>query len=191
MRSASQYFTDAGHGVDRGFHVAVVGERRVRDLDDEQDVAWGPVAGRVEILLRPEKDQIRLRLVKQVQSHRSLGLDDRQVADGIDQCASRRAHARAVPRANGRHDDDFAVDELDTVARREDANLRHVVVLVGGEPLLREHSGHTCASILAPCARAVPRAIHVETRGPLLATLQMLRAHRRRECAESATARWL
>ena len=32
-----------------------------------------------------------------------------------------------MPRANRRHDDDLAVDELDTVARREDANLRHVV----------------------------------------------------------------
>jgi hypothetical protein len=50
--------------------------------------------------------------------------------------------ASAVPRADGRHRDHFAVDELDAIVLGQDAGLAHSPVLVRRKALLVECERH-------------------------------------------------
>ena len=58
--------------VDARLDIAVVVDRGLCDLDDEQDVGGTGMSRRVEICLRPKQHDVRFGLVEQIQPDRSL-----------------------------------------------------------------------------------------------------------------------
>jgi hypothetical protein len=77
---------------------------------------------------RPEQEQIRLRLRPGLDDHRVLGGDDGAIAGPRDEQSDGVDHAAGVPRADRRHLDDLALDQLDALVGTEDAGLAHPVV---------------------------------------------------------------
>lgn len=97
------YLGDAGAGVKRELHRAVVAEGAVGDLDQEQDVGGaGAVAGGVEVGPRAEHGEVGLRLVEAVEADRVLGPHDGFVQAGQYQSVSGAAHGGGVALADGR-----------------------------------------------------------------------------------------
>ena len=89
---------------------------------------------RVEICSWSQQHEIRLRLAVKIQPNRPLHPDDRRVTRLRHERAVGAVYARAVTRADRRHRDDLAVDELDVVFPAQNPRLPHPLVIVGGEP---------------------------------------------------------
>src|SRR5207244_8810185 len=115
--------------VNPRFHVAVVRKRGLGNLDDEENVGRPGKTRGVEIWLRPQQDDIGLRLTELVEPHGPLHLHDSVVANSCDQRTSGAIHSRVVTRSDWSHGDDLAIDELDAVVFGEDAGLRLAVVV--------------------------------------------------------------
>jgi len=108
--------------IDVGFHSAIAFDRRIGDFHSQEDVLRTGMTRGIEVGARLEENQIGLGLVTEVQPHRSLWQHDGMVTRRSNQIASRAAHAGVVPRADRRHRDNFAVDELDAIALGQTAN---------------------------------------------------------------------
>ena len=87
---------------------------------------------------RPEHEQIGLRLGSGLDDHRVLGRDHGAIAEPCDEQPGGVDHTAGVPRADRRHLDDLALDQLDPLARMEDADLRHTVVFLDREQSARD-----------------------------------------------------
>src|SRR5688572_4067950 len=155
----------------------VIRERRIGNLDYQQDVGRAGVTRCVEIGPRSQEHEIRLRLVEPVETHGALWLHDGVVASRQHQGPVRGAQTARVPRAYRRHRDHCTVDELDALLLTEYSGIDHAVVLVHREPLAKRHRRcHEPSRILASSKRTMCRvdystiAAHASWRDAVLAS---------------------
>src|SRR5262245_1444629 len=85
-----------------------------------------------------------------------------------------------MPRPDRTHRQDLAVDELDPVVLRQDSNLSHALIFVGGESAGSRSHWHPGRSILVPGgATTVPAAEcrnHATNGRPAVTNVRFLRA---------------
>src|SRR5690606_38095151 len=151
----------------RELRVAVVGERGVGHLDQQEHLLRARVPGGVGVLGR-EEGEGRLRLRPRAQAHGALNPDDGERVGVPNEEAGEAAPAARVAVSNGCHGDDAALDELHAVLGAEDAGAGHRVVLVHGEQPLarfvgdgrRGNGGHRKRSGYGTPTRRPARGVH-------------------------------
>ncbi len=131
-------------GVERHFVVAVSDERRIADLDDEEDVRSRWMRVGIKIRPRPEQHEIGFRLREIVQSKRVLNRNNRRVARDPRKNLVQAFNNTSVRRSRGHFVNNFSFEQFDRVILVENAGAHHRVVLVAREqPSLKDDS-HNC-----------------------------------------------
>src|SRR4029078_7130977 len=130
-------FPDPSLRIHLQFYGPVEIERRVANLEKQQNVIRAGVSGFVEILSRKEKADIRFGLAVTAQLDWQLYCNFGPSRKTRDENLSCPADHRPVWRVHRFLADDLSVDEFSMLTGMQDAHFGHPVVVVDGEEFLR------------------------------------------------------
>jgi len=133
LQVGNPIFPNTQYGVESDFHRCVVVERRIGNLDDEQNVGTSGILVDIEIISGPKQDEVRLRGDQLVQNHCSLNSNDRTVTGEAYERAGRSVHRGSMARSDRTHFDDLAADEFDPFVRTKDAGIDHPQAFFDGK----------------------------------------------------------
>ena len=136
--------------VEFGLHRAVVADRRLGDLDDQQDIGQARVRRGIEVGARTQQGDIGLGLVEEIEPDGVLRTNDGALAGTRDEVVKEPGDDCRVPGPATHLGHHLAVDELDAIVFAQDAGLAHLLVFVRGEsPSSDFHDhGHRSPAIL-------------------------------------------
>jgi Uma2 family endonuclease len=156
----------------------------------------------VEVVPRAHENEVGFRLGEVVRPDRALHAYDRLCSRRQHQGASRTRDRRGMARADRRHPQNLAGDELDAVVLGENSGVGHAVILGDGEPsllavdrhatqdnVIRGHVGRLVpddAATLSPISRSLECAGIAEE---AVAALQILLRPKRLAVSVSVTGR--
>lgn len=113
----------------------VVPQRRVADFDQEQDVLGGRMPVAICIGGAPNERKIQLGLGARHETHWRLNADFQRVVGCPNQHSREQCDHCRVLAADRRHVDDFSLDQFRTIVGRQQADFRHPLVVMNGEPM--------------------------------------------------------
>ncbi len=140
---------NSGLRVERRLSPTVIRERRLCDLDDEQDVLGRGMG--FAVVSAAKDGQVRLGHRIGEKLDRALHPDPRARAQRRHEQIGEPVDEGGVASADRRHRQDLAADELDTLVLAQDADLGHPHVLVSREQAARalhlDFHGHPPAPV--------------------------------------------
>ena len=126
---------DARAAIGGKFVLAVRRQGRVRNLHQQEDVGWLRMAFAIKIRRRFGQHQIRLRFGMVVQPHGVLNGRAPATLARRRENIHQKIDDAAVKGSDGRHINDFPVEQFHARVRLEHAGFRHAVIFVHTETM--------------------------------------------------------